>query len=86
MSDDWRPALAPSIVLRYDKTRETDLLVMPERVVVLNGGAAAIVGLCDGKRNVAEIVKELGEKFPDAPIGDDVPKFLERVREAGWVR
>ncbi|MFC8436408.1 pyrroloquinoline quinone biosynthesis peptide chaperone PqqD [Streptomyces sp. NPDC057253] len=82
----WRPALARSVVLRHDRVRRTDLLVLPERVVVLSGRAPDILRLCDGHRQVAEIVDELTERFPDAPVADEVPRFLDRVREEGWLR
>lgn len=83
---DWKPALAPSVILRHDDVRDAELLLMPERVVVLTAEAAAIVRLCDGDRTTADIVDELGRAYPDAPVADEVPKFLDRVREHGWVR
>lgn len=82
----WRPALARSVVLRRDRVRQADLLVLPERVVVLNEGAADIVRLCDGRREVAEIVGELADRFPGAPVADEVPPFLARLRGQGWLR
>ncbi|MEU2339781.1 pyrroloquinoline quinone biosynthesis peptide chaperone PqqD [Streptomyces sp. NPDC006654] len=82
----WRPALARSVVLRHDQVRRTDLLVLPERVVVLSGRAADVLRLCDGHRQVGEIVDELTERFPGAPVADEVPRFLDRVREEGWLR
>lgn len=82
----WRPALPPGIMLRRDRVREADLLVLPERVVVLTGRAADIVRLCDGRREVAAIVGELADRFPGAPVPDEVPAFLARLREQGWLR
>ncbi|MFF4021126.1 pyrroloquinoline quinone biosynthesis peptide chaperone PqqD [Streptomyces sp. NPDC001843] len=82
----WRPTLARSVVLRRDRFRRTDLLVLPERVVVLSGRAADVLRLCDGHRQVGEIVDELTERFPGAPVADEVPRFLNRVREEGWLR
>ncbi|MBA4860973.1 pyrroloquinoline quinone biosynthesis peptide chaperone PqqD [Streptomyces sp. PSKA54] len=82
----WRPRLAPAIVLRHDRVRGADLLVMPERVVVLAGRAAAVLGLCDGERDVRRIVGELASRFPGAPVAADVPVFLRRLRAEGWLR
>ncbi|GAA4231753.1 hypothetical protein GCM10022254_29850 [Actinomadura meridiana] len=82
----WRPALDRSVVLRYDSVRETDLLLMPERAVQLSGSGGRILRLCDGSRTVAEIVAELTQAFPDAPLADEVPAFLERIRAEGWLR
>ena len=83
---EWRPALAGSIVLRRDTLRDTDLLVMPERVVVLNEQAGQILRLCDGSRTASDITGELAERFPGMEIGPDIQEFLERVRKEGWVR
>lgn len=83
---DWRPALAPAIALRHDRVRDTDLLVLPERVVVLQGRAGTVVGLCDGSRTVRGIVNELAARFPGAPVAAEVPLFLDRLRREGWLR
>lgn len=84
--DDWRPRLVPGIVLRRDRARDTDVLLMPERVVVLHGRAAAVLKLCDGTRTVPDIVGVLSSRFPQAPVGDDVRVFLDRTRKEGWIR
>lgn len=82
----WRPSLARSIMLRYDWVREAELLLMPERVVLLNDEAGRVLRLCDGSRTTMEIVAELAELFPEAPVAEDVPEFLARVRAEGWLR
>ncbi|MFI0479069.1 pyrroloquinoline quinone biosynthesis peptide chaperone PqqD [Actinomadura sp. 9N215] len=82
----WRPALDKSVMLRHDRVRDADLLLMPERAVRLSGSGGRILRLCDGSRTVDDIVAELSQAFPDAPLADEVPAFLERVREEGWLR
>ena len=82
----WSPALSRSVMLRHDRVRGTDLLLMPERVVVLRGSAGAVLRLCDGRREVAAIVAELAERFPGASVATEVPEFLGRLREEGWIR
>jgi pyrroloquinoline quinone biosynthesis protein D len=82
---DWRPAPAPAILRRHDPARGVDLLILPERVVVLTGRAGTVVDLCDGTRSVGDIVGELAARFPGAPVATDVPPFLERLREEGWL-
>ncbi|WP_405883984.1 pyrroloquinoline quinone biosynthesis peptide chaperone PqqD [Streptomyces sp. NBC_01136] len=82
----WRPALSRPVVLRYDHVRGLDLLLLPERVVVLRGTAGSVLRLCDGNREVDEIVAALGERFPGAPVADEVPPFLSALREEGWLR
>jgi pyrroloquinoline quinone biosynthesis protein D len=82
----WRPALAPVVHLRHDRVRDVDLLVLPERVVVLRGTAGEILRLCDGSREVDAIVAELAGRFPGAPVAGEVPAFLGRLRREGWLR
>ncbi|MCF1593433.1 pyrroloquinoline quinone biosynthesis peptide chaperone PqqD [Streptomyces muensis] len=83
---DWRPTPAPSIVRRHDPVRGDDLLLRPERVGVLTGSAGVVVELCDGTRTVGDIVGELAGRFPAALVATEVPAFLERLREEGWLR
>ncbi|MEU5952832.1 pyrroloquinoline quinone biosynthesis peptide chaperone PqqD [Streptomyces sp. NPDC047525] len=83
---DWRPALARSVILRHDPVRGVDLLVLPERVVVLRGSAGSVVALCDGEREVTVIIGELGRRHPGAPVADDVLRFLADLRAQGWLR
>ncbi|TRO68266.1 pyrroloquinoline quinone biosynthesis peptide chaperone PqqD [Streptomyces sp. IB201691-2A2] len=85
-AEGWSPVLSRSVMLRHDRVRGTDLLLMPERVVVLRGSAGAVLRLCDGRREVAAIVAELAERFPGASVATEVPEFLGRMREEGWIR
>ncbi len=73
------------MVLRRDRVRGGDLLLLPERVVRLNGSAAAILRLCDGRRSVDDIVAQLSERFDAPRLRADIGRFLERVRGEGWV-
>lgn len=82
----WKPVLSRSVVFRRDRVRDADLLVLPERVVVLQGNAGSIVRLCDGVRDVDEIVAELAEQHPGAPVAEEVPVFLRRLRKEGWLK
>ena len=58
-----RPRLARHVRLTFDPARDRHVLLTPEQVTVLNGTGAAILGLCDGRRTVAEIVTELRERY-----------------------
>ena len=84
-SAEWRPRLRRGIVLRWDAVRESDILLMPERVVVLNRQAGQILRLCDGSRTADEISGILAEQFPQAPVATEVPAFLQRVKVQGWL-
>jgi len=84
--DRWCPRRAPAVLLRHDRVRGNDVLLVPERVVVLTGGARHVVELCDGTRTVARIIAELRERFPGAPVDAEVGPFVERMRAEGWIR
>jgi pyrroloquinoline quinone biosynthesis protein D len=73
-----RPRLARHVRLSFDRTRQRPILLLPETVVVLNGTGADILGLCDGRRTVAEIVAELGARYRGVPA-DEVQRFLTRL-------
>ncbi|MEV8407877.1 pyrroloquinoline quinone biosynthesis peptide chaperone PqqD [Streptomyces niveus] len=81
----WKPVLSRSVVLRHDRVRDTDLLVLPERVVVLRGSAGSVLRLCDGANDVGAIVATLSAQHPGAPVADEVPVFLGRLRAEGWL-
>jgi pyrroloquinoline quinone biosynthesis protein D len=77
-SDADRPRLAPHVRLTFDPARGRHVLLAPETVSVLNGTGAAILGLCDGERTVAEIVAELRGLY-DRVADDEVRLFLARL-------
>ncbi|SEG82713.1 pyrroloquinoline quinone biosynthesis protein D [Actinacidiphila yanglinensis] len=85
MLSTWQPSLARHVRLRHDPVRDADLLLLPERVVVLRGSAAEILRLCDGKHTIEAIVAELAHGHPNAPVDHEVPAFLERVHIQGWL-
>jgi pyrroloquinoline quinone biosynthesis protein D len=70
-----RPRLARHVRLTFDPARERHVLLRPECVVVLNRTGAAILGLCDGQRTVAEIVDDLRSRY-DRVAEADVQRFL----------
>lgn len=84
ISDEARPRLARHVRLSFCRTRQRDILQLPETVVVLHGTGAAILELCDGRRTVAEIVAELGARYESVP-DDEVRRFLTRLAGRRWV-
>jgi coenzyme PQQ biosynthesis protein PqqD len=77
------PKLAPGVQLRHEE--EATLLLVPEGAMFLNGTAAAVAELIDGRRTTAEIVDELCAQFAADPeqIEGDVRDLLERLRAQG---
>jgi pyrroloquinoline quinone biosynthesis protein D len=64
--------------LKYDSARQRHVLLGPESVVVLNRTGAAILGLCDGRRSVAEIADELRGTYEHV-VEEQVRDYLDRL-------
>jgi len=82
---DAKPQLAAMARLKHDAVRAVDMLLLPERVVKLNASGAAILSLCDGTRTLAEIARELEERFGEGDLQADVMEFIESVVAQRWV-
>ncbi|WP_221358886.1 pyrroloquinoline quinone biosynthesis peptide chaperone PqqD [Streptomyces beigongshangae] len=88
MSDvlPWRPRVPAAAVLRHDRARGTDVLLLPERVVVLHGSGRAVLDLCDGSRTVDEIAGLLPAGADTTRVRHEVSSFLHRLRAEGCLR
>ncbi|MFD7501858.1 pyrroloquinoline quinone biosynthesis peptide chaperone PqqD [Streptomyces sp. NPDC059850] len=73
------PRLRTGVRLTSDPVRG-ELVLLPERVVVLNDTAAAVLALCDGTSDVGRIVERLGEEY-EGVSADDVFELLRRLAE-----
>jgi pyrroloquinoline quinone biosynthesis protein D len=83
-----RPRLARKARLRRDRQTGQHLLLYPERGLLLNATASAIVALCTGEHTLDEIVARAAEGHEgDArrAIALEVEAFLERLAERGLV-
>jgi coenzyme PQQ biosynthesis protein PqqD len=79
------PRLAPGCRLNAAGTSE-DLLLIPEGALRLKGPARTIVELCNGERNLSEIVAELRRHYPSAEparIETEAVALLARLRDRG---
>ena len=56
-------------------------------LILLNSSAGSVWELCDGSTTVDEMVRALGEMYPDdaSVIGDDVRETLRKLAEMGLV-
>jgi pyrroloquinoline quinone biosynthesis protein D len=64
--------------------RERHVLVGPERIVVLNETAAAILARCDGRCAASDIAAHLGALYQRS-VDEDVLKLLNRLAERGLI-
>lgn len=72
---------------QWEEAQNCYVILFPEGMVKLNGGAGEVLNLVDGKRTVAEIVTELKAKFSDVPdLENDIIGMLELAIEKAWLR
>ncbi|NBX00601.1 MAG: pyrroloquinoline quinone biosynthesis peptide chaperone PqqD [Methylophilaceae bacterium] len=72
---------------QWEEAQNCYVILFPEGMVKLNGGAGEVLNLVDGKRSVTNIITELQTKFPDAPdLDQDVVGMLELAIEKAWLR
>lgn len=77
---------APAAGVEIEVVEGEVLLYHPQqtRAVYLNPTAAVLWGLCDGSRSVGEIIRVLGEGYPDDDsLTDDVLAALNQLQESG---
>jgi len=82
------PSLAPQVRLRHDAARGQWVLLAPERVVVLDEIAHAILSRVDGRATIEEIAAALAQDY-EAPVTEivaDVREALEDLHRKGMVR
>ncbi|MDP4161665.1 MAG: pyrroloquinoline quinone biosynthesis peptide chaperone PqqD [Bacillota bacterium] len=92
------PKLAAKGRLKFDKVRGKHLLLLPEKVVVMNETAASILILCDGRLAVKTIVERIRdslqtgtelmetEPLPELKTMEaDILDFLQEMVDQGWV-
>lgn len=88
IADDSAPRLPRHAKLRFDKPRDTWIILAPERVFELDAIAHEVVALCDGERTVSGIVDALAAKFDQAPretIAGDVTAMLQGLADKGFI-
>lgn len=88
-SSSPRPLLSPHARLRWDERAGQTILLAPERGLLLDEVATAVVRLCDGTRTVADIARVLQASYPDASIdaiARDVEYLISALAVRGLVR
>ena len=79
-----RPQLAPGVRLHFDRTRDTWVLLGPERIIELEGPARDILRLCDGSRSIDQIVDEIATIYTadkDQIAGDVTDMLMELIEK-----
>ena len=79
------PRVAAKARLQWDGVRNRHILLYPEGLVALSPTAAEILGLCDGRRSVDDIVALLRSKYDSEDITADVQELLAGLAAKGLV-
>jgi pyrroloquinoline quinone biosynthesis protein D len=82
------PQLRRGVRRQFDTTRNAAILMAPERVIMLDDIADAILSECDGAATVGDIVARLAARFeaPETEVQPDVLAFFEDLIEKGLIR
>jgi pyrroloquinoline quinone biosynthesis protein D len=79
-----RPKLWRVARIGFDRVRQRPVLLYPEGAMFLNETGKAILELCDGQRTVADIARELGERY-HTDVENDVTEYLARLADRSLV-
>ena len=72
---------------QWEEAQSCYVILFPEGMVKLNGGAGEVLNLLNAKRSIDDITKTLQAKFPDAPdLDKDVIGMIEMAMEKAWIR
>jgi pyrroloquinoline quinone biosynthesis protein D len=87
ITEKSRPVLARHAKLKFDEARQVWVILVPERVLAPDEVAVEILQLCDGVRNVDQIISLLAAKYTAdrETIGADVIAMLQDLAEKGFL-
>ncbi|UOA09230.1 pyrroloquinoline quinone biosynthesis peptide chaperone PqqD [Methylobacter sp. S3L5C] len=71
--------------LQWEEAQQKNVILYPEGMVELNESSAEILKLCDGTRNLTQIVSDLEHKFSTSGLTNDITAFLEVALQNGWI-
>lgn len=72
---------------QWEEAQQSYVILFPEGMVKLHGGAGEIIKRVDGKASVGDIVAELKAAFPGAEnIENDIIGMFEMAVGKAWLR
>lgn len=78
--------LAPHYRFQWEEAQQCYVLLFPEGMIKLNGGAGEVIKRIDGNKTVAGVVAELKQAFPDVPdLEGDVVAMVELAAVKAWI-
>ncbi len=78
-------SFSPLHRLQWEEAQQKYVILYPEGMVELNQSSAEILKLCDGSRQLVQLVQELETKFETTGLTDDITNFLEVALKNGWI-
>ena len=80
-------ALALHHRFQLEEAQQNYVILFPEGMVKLHGGAGEVLKRLDGKATVGDVVADLKATFPDAVnIEADIIGMFELALSKGWLR
>jgi pyrroloquinoline quinone biosynthesis protein D len=80
-------ALALHHRFQWEEAQQNYVILFPEGMVKLHGGAGEVLKRLDGKATVGDVVADLKATFPDAVnIEADIIGMFELALNKGWLR
>ena len=80
-------AIAMHHRFQWEEAQQCYVILFPEGMVKLNGGAGEVLKRVDGKASVGEIVANLKATFPDVPnIEEDIMGMFDLAVGKSWLR
>lgn len=86
LNSDSSFSFSPLYRLQWEEAQQKYVILYPEGMVELNQSSAEILKLCDGTRNLEQIVGELELKFATGGLKKDITQFLEIALQNGWIK
>ena len=85
LAEDVPLQLGSQFRLQWEPRQECHVLLYPEGMVQLQGGAGEIMKRIDGKTTLRSLIQALEAAFPGAGLRDDVLEFVNVARSKGWL-
>ncbi len=72
---------------QWEEAQSSFVILFPEGMVKLHGGAGEVMQLVNGKATVGEVVEALKAKFPDAEgIEADIVGMFDMALGKAWIK
>jgi pyrroloquinoline quinone biosynthesis protein D len=79
-------AIAPHHRFQWEEAQDSYVILFPEGMIKLHGGAGEILKRVDGVASVGDIVTDLKATFPDAPdIEKDIYGMFDLAVGKTWL-